>query len=237
MKKIVMTGVILGLLLMAPVSALCGDSDNGQDEEKVAAIQNRIFFRHHELGLSTGYIADDDFFHVYPMAASYTYNFNELWSLEVARFQYMFTQEKDLKEDLLVLGVEPSRYPEQKFALHSHLIIKPLYGKAAFFNRRIVNHETYFFVGGGATQYEWIRSFGESETENAPSLSFGGGMKFFLNERFCLNFEIRDVMNFREDATKNNVFFGLGLGFRFDLSARKTETDPTVEKLKEILDR
>jgi outer membrane beta-barrel protein len=226
-------GLILTLLLLInPTLAFC----QSVDEEKVTAIQNRIFFRHHELGISGGYIADDDFFHVYPLSGSYTFNYNELLSLEVFRIQYMFTQEKDLREELLALGVEPSRYPEQKYALHSHLIIKPLYGKAAFFNRGIVNHETYFFVGGGATRYEWIRSYGENETEDAPSLSFGGGMKFFLNEKFCLNFEVRDVMNFREDATKNNVFFGVGLGFRFDLLPRKTEEDPTLQKLKKILD-
>jgi outer membrane beta-barrel protein len=237
MKQNVLTGVVLGFLLLLPVSAMCDDSKESETEEKVAAIQNRVFFRYHELGLSTGYIADDDFFHIYPLAASYTFNYSELWSLEVFRFQYMFTQEKDLKGELLELGVEPSRYPEQKYALHSHLIIKPFYGKSAFFNRSIINHETYFFAGGGVTQYEWLRSYGESETENAPSLSFGGGMKFFLNDRFCLNFEIRDVVNIREDDTENNVFFGLGLGFRFDLSPRESETDPTVEKLKEILDR
>lgn len=237
MKKNLLAGMVLGFLLLVPVSAMCRDAKENETEEKVAAIQNRVFFRHHELGLSTGYIADDDFFHVYPMAASYTFNYSELWSLEVFRFQYMFTQEKDLKDELLDLGVEPSRYPEQKYALHSHLVIKPLYGKSAVFNQNIVNHETYFFAGGGVTRYEWIRSFGEKETEDAPSLSFGGGMKFFLNDRFCLNLEIRDVMNFREDAVKNNVFFGLGFGFRFDLSPRESETDPTVEKLKEILDR
>jgi outer membrane beta-barrel protein len=237
MKKNVWKWVLFGCLLLVPVSGLCAGSKESRDEEKVAAVQNRVFFKHHELGLSAGYIADDDFFHNYPLAVNYTFNYNELWSLEVFRFQYMFTMEKDLKDELLALDVEPSRYPEQTYALHSHLIFKPLYGKSAFFNNSIVNHETYFFAGGGVTQYEWNRSFGETETETAPSLSFGGGMKFFLNDRFCLNFEIRDIMNFREDATKNNVSVGLGLGFRFDLSARKSETDPAVEKLKEILDR
>lgn len=219
-------------LMLASVSAWCEEGD----EETVAAIQNRIFFRHHELGLSAGYIADDDFFHIYPISGSYTYNFNELFSLEVFRFQYMFTQEKDLKSELIDIGVQPSRYPEQKFALHSHLVIKPLYGKDAVLNRGIVNHETYFFLGGGITRYEWIRSYGGNEAEDAPSLSLGGGMKFFLNERFCLNVEVRDVVIFREDDMENNVFFGLGLGFRFDLSPRTSEDDPTIEKLRKILD-
>ena len=230
-KRMALLLLVLNLLL--PVSGWCADDD----EEKVAAIQNRIFHKYHELSLSAGYIADDDFFHIYPVSAGYTFNFNEHYSWEVVRYQYMFTQEKDLKAELLDIGVQPSRYPEQKYALHSHLVVKPLYGKDTVLNRGIVNHETYFFIGGGVVRYEWIRSYGENETEDAPSLSVGAGMKFFLNEKFCLNVEIRDLVNFREDDTENNLYFGLGLGFRFDLSPRERRVDPTVEKLKEILDR
>ena len=233
MKKRIILWVLLALALFYPVCAMCA----GGDDEKVTAVQNRIFFRHHELDLSTGYIADDDFFQIFPLAASYTYNLNDLWSFEVLRFEYMFTREKDLKSELKNLGVQPSRYPEQKYALHSHIVFKPFYGKSAYLNRSIVNHETYFFAGGGVTRYKWIRSYGKSETENAPSVSLGAGMKFFLNERFCLNVELRDVMNFRKDNTENNVFFGMGLGFRFDLSPRKSQVDTSVEKLKKILEK
>ena len=228
-----MTGLLLILMLILPVSGWCA----GDDEEKVDAIQNRVFHKYHELGLSAGYIADDDFFHIYPISVNYTFNYNDQFSWEVLRYQYMFTQEKDLKDELLDIGVQPSRYAEQKYALHSHLVWKPLYGKDAVLNRSIVNHETYFFAGGGVVRYEWITSYGENETEDAPSLSLGVGMKFFLNQKFCLNVEIRDQVNFREDDTENNVYFGLGLGFRFDLSPRKQKADPTVKKLKNILDK
>ncbi len=234
MKRKRMAGLLLVLVLLVPVIGWCADDD---DDEKVAAIQNRIFHKYHELALSAAYIADDDFFHIYPLAASYTFNYNEHLSWEVLRYQYMFTQEKDLKAELLDIGVQPSRYPEQKYALHSHLVFKPLYGKDTVLNRGIVNHETYVFIGGGVVRYEWIQSYGENETEDAPSLSLGAGMKFFLNQKFCLNVEIRDLVNFREDDTENNLYFGLGLGFRFDLSPRKKRVDPTVEKLKTILDR
>lgn len=233
MKRKRIAGLLLILVLTLPVSGWGADDD----EEKVAAIQNRIFHKYHELGLSAGYIADDDFFHIYPVGASYAFNYNEHFSWEVLRYQYMFTQEKDLKAELLDIGVQPSRYPEQKYALHSHIVFKPLYGKDAVLNRSIVNHETYIFIGGGVVRYEWIQSYGENETEDAPSLSFGAGMKFFLNEKFCLNVEIRDLVNFREDDTENNVYFGLGIGFRFDLLPRERKGDPTVEKLKKILDK
>ncbi len=231
MKKRLLAGMIAALMLMLPAQAMSEE----KKDARVEAIQNRIFFKHHEVDLSIGYMADDDFFHVYPLGLGYTFNYNDLWSIEVLRFQYMFTQEKDLKTDLLDIGVQPSRYPEQKYAFHSHLVCKPLYGKSAVLNGNIVNHETYFFLGGGVVRYEWIPSYGETETEDAPSLSFGAGMRFFLNERFCLNFEVRDLFNFREDDTENNVFFGLGLGYRFDLAPRKVQVDPTVEKLKTIL--
>ncbi|MBW2366287.1 MAG: outer membrane beta-barrel domain-containing protein [Deltaproteobacteria bacterium] len=231
MKKMIVLGLAIGLCLMIFQSAWGDETDN----EQVYAVQNRIFHRYHEIGAFAGYIADDDFFHIYPVSLGYTFNFKEHFSWEVARFQYMITQEKDLKAELLDIGVQPSRYPEQQYALHSHLIFRPFYGKDAVLNRGIVNRETYFFIGGGATHYEWNRSFGENETENAPSLSFGVGMKYFLNQKFCLNFEIRDMVTFREDDTENNIHFGIGIGFRFDLSARKSQEDPTIQKLKGIL--
>lgn len=233
MKKLLGGLLVLGLLLMNYQPAWAEE----KNEEQVYAIQNRIFHRYHELGVFVGYIADDDFFHVYPVSLGYTFHFNEHLSWEVARLQYMLTQDKDLKADLIDIGVQPSRYPEQQYALHSHLIFKPLYGKDAVLNRGIINNETYFFIGGGVTHYEWNRSFGDDETENAPSLSLGVGMKYFLNQKFCVNFEIRDLITFREDDTENNVHFGIGLGFRFDISPRNSELDPTVHKLKEILDR
>ena len=231
MKKKLVFWLILGLCLFN-IQPVWGDE---HDEEQVYAIQNRIFHRFHEIDFSGGYIADDDFFHIYPISLGYTFNFNEHLSWEVARLQYMVTQEKDLKADLLDVGVQPSRYPEQQYALHSHLLFKPLYGKDAVLNRGIVNHETYLFIGGGVTYYTWNRSFGKDETEAAPSLSFGVGMKFFLNQKLCINFEIRDLMNFREDDMENNIQLSIGLGFRFDLSPRKSEEDSAVTKFKKML--
>ena len=66
-------------------------------------------------------------------------------------------------------------------------------------------------------------------------MSFGAGLKYFITEKWCLNVEVRDLINFREDDTENNIYLGLGVGFRFDLSPRKVKEDPTVKKLKRIL--
>lgn len=234
MGKSVIIGFVVSVILLSGHWGWC---DSQTDEEKVYAIQNRIFHRKHELDLSLGYMADDDFFHVYPIGLGYTFHFNERIAWEVARLQYMVTQDKDLKSTLEdEFNVTPERFPEQKYSYHTHFVWKPLYGKHALLNRGIINNEIYFFAGAGMVHYEWQRSFGESETEDAGSLSFGAGLKYFLNQKFCLNFEIRELVNFREDDTENNLFFGLGLGYRFNLAPRRVEEDPSMKKLKRILD-
>ncbi len=229
--------VVIGIILTTLVfGSQLGWCETATGEEKVSAVQNRVFHRSHELDLSVGYIADDDFFHVYPIGLGYTYHFTEGIAWEVARAQYMFNSDKDLKATLRNdFNVQPELFPEQRYMLHTHFVYKPLYGKHAFRNHSVINNEISFFAGPGIVRYEWEYSTGETKTEDALSISFGAGMKFFLSERWCLNVEVRDLMNFREDETENNIYFGLGVGFRFDLAPRKVKEDPTVKKLKRIL--
>jgi outer membrane beta-barrel protein len=212
-------------------------SEDISPAEKVYAVQNRIFQKTNEIDFSVGYIADDDFYHVYPLSVGYTWHLSEHWSWEVVRLGYMFNQDKDLKTKLEDdFSVTPERFPEQKFMYHTHLMFRPLYGKSAFLNRRLVNNEIYFFVGAGQVNYEWNYSTGETKDENVLSASFGTGVRFFISKSFCVNIEVRDLMNFREDETQNNINFSLIMGYRFNLAPRRAEEDLTVKKIKEILD-
>ena len=233
MFKRVLVGLVLVVMVLGAQSGLC---DSQSSEEQVLAVQNRIFHRSHEIDLSVGYIADDDFFHVYPVGIGYTFHFNDHIAWEVCRAQYMFNVDKDLKETLQdEFGVQPEEFAEQQYMLHTHLVYSPLYGKHAFMNRSVINNEIYFFAGPGTVHYEWDYSSGESKSEDAFSLSFGMGLKYFLSKSTCLNFEIRDLVNLREDDTENNIYFGVGLGYRFNLAPRKAEEDPTMKKLDKIL--
>jgi outer membrane beta-barrel protein len=230
----VLAGFVAALILLSGNSGWC---DSQTDEEKVYAVQNRVFHRNHQLDLSIGYIADDDFFHVYPVSLGYTFHFGQHLSWEVMRFGYNYNQDKDLKQTLEdEFAAQPERFSEQMYMYHSHLVFKPLYGKHAFMNRGIINNEIYLFAGAGMVHYEWDYSDGRTDSEDAVSISLGAGMRFFLNQTFCLNVEIRDLINLREDDTENNLYFGAGIGYRFNLAPRKVEEDPTVKKLKNILE-
>jgi outer membrane beta-barrel protein len=233
MGKRLVVGLVLGVMLLGVHPGWC---DSQSSEEQVFAVQNRVFHRSHEIDLIGGYIADDDFFHVYPLGIGYTFHFNDHIAWEVCRAQYMFNSEKDLKRTLeQEFSVQPERFAEQKYMLHTHLVYSPLYGKHAFMNRGIINNEIYLFAGAGTVRYEWNYSTGESSSEDAFSLSFGVGLKYFLSKKTCLNLEIRDLVNLREDDNENNLYFGIGLGYRFNLSPRKVEEDPTMKKLDKIL--
>lgn len=225
--------LVIGMLLLNGQWAWCDDS---QGDEEVFAVQNRVFHRNHEIDLSVGYIADDEYYTVFPVSLGYTFSFNENWSWEVGRFQYFFNQDRNLQEDLINdFGAQTEYFSEPKYMANTHLVFKPLYGKSAVMNRSVVNHETYFFAGPGVTRYEREFSNGDTETEDAVNASFGAGFRYFLSQRYCLNFEIRDIVSFRDENTENNLYFGIGLGWRFNLSPRKVEEDPTAKKLDKIL--
>jgi outer membrane beta-barrel protein len=232
--------LFLGIALF--VAVVCCWVSNGwceeqRTEEEVFAVQNRVFHKSHEIDLSIGYIADDEFFMVYPISVGYTYHLNEMFSWEVGRLQYFFNKDRGLKGTLEdpPFNAQAEFFNEPKYMVNSHLVFRPLYGKSAFMNKRVVNHETYLFAGPGITGYEREYSNGDSDTEDVLNLSFGAGFKYFLNQRWCLNVEVRDIISFRSDDNENNVYFGIGVGYRFDMAPRKVEEDPTMKKLAKIL--
>jgi outer membrane beta-barrel protein len=228
--------IFLAFLMSVFFPGACFTQDKG-GEEKVFAVQERIFHRDHELSFCFGYIPDDDFYSVFPVGIGYTYHFNDFLAWEVARGQYLVTQEKHLKKTLEGdYGVTPSEFLEPQYMVHSNLMIKPFYGKESIWNRSIINQESYFLLGGGIVNYKKRYSFGTSGSETAPSLCFGYGVKYFLSKSLAMNLELRDLVNFKKEKTENNVDLGMSLSYRFNLSPRKTEQDETVDKLKQLLE-
>lgn len=227
--------ITLTLLMIFGYTGMVWGDDTGQ-EEKVSAVQNKIYHRSHELGLAAGYIPDDDFYEVFPVGAYYMFSFNEDWAWEVVRAQYNLNIEKDLKKELQDrFGVSPSEFSEPQYMVHSNIVYKPFYGKFAFRNRKVINSETFFVLGGGVASFENKRNFEDSTSEIVPSLSLGLGTRLFLSKSWAMNFELRNYTNFREERTENRFYLGVSIGLRFNLSARKKDRDPRMEKLNQYL--
>jgi len=234
MKRLIQITIIFWVVFGC---AAIGLGEDTLDGETVAAVQDRVFFRHHEIDLGLGYIPDDDFYELYPAELGYTYNFNDHVAWNVINLHWMFDQEKDLKEKLEEeFGVAPESIDKTVYALHSNLIFKPLYGKSVYGNNRVINHETFFSLGGGFVAYETETSLGDTETKMMSSISLGIGQKVFIGHKLCVNFELKDWINFKEDEIENNLWFGISMGFRFNLSARKSEQDQRIQRVGQYLE-
>ncbi len=239
MKRVLMLSLML-LSLIAEVEAshAQGTEKDQNKAEKVYAIQNRIYHRFHELDLSCAYMADEDFFYSFPVGIGYSYHLNDHFGWEVIRGQWIFTGEKDIKKTLEDdFGLTPSEFSRPRYMLHSHLLIKPFYGKEAIWNKSILNRETYFLLGGGAINYKKEFTYRESKSEYALSLSLGVGTKYFISESLCVNIELRDLVNFREDNVDNRIYLGASFGFRFNLRPREVAGDGKVEKAQRYLEK
>jgi len=224
----------LALSLLLPPAALAAEPKKLGEE--VFAIQERLFDRDHEVGLVTGYIPDEDFDHAFPLGLDYVFRFNENVSWEVGRVQYILNMDKDLKTDLEDdFGATPSEFDRIKYSVHSNLLLTPSYGKDAFWNRGILNHETFLALGAGVMVYERETSSGSKSTTVSPSLSFGIGRKYFLTPTLCLNVEVRDFVNFKDSGVENHIYLGIGVGYRFNLAPRKPPEDEAAKRLKGYL--
>lgn len=226
------------LILLLLVTLDHGYSEESGTTEPVLAIQEKIFHKYHELSVVTGYIPSDDFYHVYPFGIAYTFNFDDHLSWEVGRLYANFNTEKDLLDKLLNgFGAAPVEYYEPKFQLLSHFVFRPFYGKDSIMNKWVVNHETYFFAGGGIDFYQkkYPHGYSPASDEAGPVISFGAGIKYFINDSFNISFELRDYVTYRGGEADNNMWFGVNMGFRFNLGARKAYTDDTLEILNGYL--
>ncbi len=234
MKKI--SKLIFCIFLVLLSSIVTAAEDFEDKEARVEAIQEKIYHTYHEFDLDVGYIPDDDFFQAIPMSLGYTYNYNDLYGVNI-RGSYVYNRERRLKKDLEDdFGVTASEFKKIQYMAHIYGVYTPMYGKDAFLNKTIINHETYLMAGVGLVNYNSDFTFGPSETSTAVSASFILGKKIFLNEKFCLNFEIRDMLNFSDGETINNFWFGVSLGYRFNLSPRKSRNAEVLESLGRYLE-
>lgn len=232
MNKLHKFSITILVFFIFAANGICGESKEGGS---INAIQDKTFHRYHEIDLCLGYIPDDDFYKVYPVGASYTYNYNDWLSFDFRGYT-MVNEDKDIKKTLEKdFGAAPEQFSEPQNMFHGHFLFRPFYGKSAILNKGIINHESYVYAGYGIVNYKKQYSSGESSSENAQSFSFGIGTKYFINQNVTMSFEIRDMINYKDEKMENNIWFGINVGFQFNFAARKTQKDETVDNLRRYL--
>jgi outer membrane beta-barrel protein len=161
----------------------------------VAAVQDRLYRLNHELSLGVGLLPADAFYKGYFASVSYTYHFNDTFAWQVGRGAYSYNVKTSLRQQLeRDFGVVPTAAAfedEVQWMVGSDLVLSPIYGKMAFFNRKVLHFQAS--VLGGVTIFKL-----NTDTGFRPAANLGLGLRFFTNQ----------TISFRLDVTNNFVFTG-----------------------------
>jgi len=192
--------LITALALIAAGGPAAAQSSEG---ERVFAIQNRRHLLSHEFSAGVGVLPIDAFFKGVTFSGAYTYHFSDLYAWEAIHGIYSKQIATDLEEELETnFGVRPTEHEGWDYALGSHLVFKPFYGKIAAGNRRVVHHESYLVIGPSAAHLP---------TGFAPGGSAGVGLRFFPWRLLSVRFDVRYLGHVGEGDLRNDVWLSLGL--------------------------
>jgi outer membrane beta-barrel protein len=198
------------LVLLAPGGAALADTtDEGLDQGRVYAIQNRAFRMNHEFALSLGFLPLDAFYKMFTIGGHYVVHFDEVWAWEAVHLNYS----KYLDVDTGLRGELASRWdasptdPEANridFTLDTNLMFKPMYGKAVVLGDTIAFGETYLVLGVGTAKFE---------TAWYPAINVGLGFRVYLGETISLRLEVREYIHFGEGGAGGTLQFALAFAY------------------------
>ncbi len=205
------------ILLLAPSPARAQLEFAG-DSPRVFSIQGRPYRLGHEFQMGLGVLPLDAFYVGAVIGASYTYHISDFWSWEIASGNYSLNFDSGLSGRLLEqFSVEPVRGGGDHIKVFgtTALVVKPLFGKLAIFNRDTVYSETFFVAGVGPML--------KGETWK-PTVALGGGMRFWLSQSLSVRLDIRDQLVFATFIPDHTLFIMLSASLNYYNPTRQQGT-------------
>lgn len=186
-----------------------------REEGQLAVLQNRKHNMQSEIFGSIGGLPADAYNKGLTFSGGYAIHFNQFVAWEVGEFTYAITFDSDLKKklsritDLYTFGTP--QLPEINWFVSSHLVLKPIYGKQAIFNREIIHLEAYLLAGPAIIN----RSL--PDTEFDPGANVGAGVRFWIAKDTSVRIDVQELLFY---GTKTKDFesalhIHAGLSFNF----------------------
>ncbi|OGQ81701.1 MAG: hypothetical protein A2289_03375 [Deltaproteobacteria bacterium RIFOXYA12_FULL_58_15] len=209
---------VLAVTLASP--AFAADEDESVDipevediegnEKRLDILQNRKYEMLHEVTLLGGTFPADPFYKGVTATLGYTLHFNQVLAWEVLQFSYSFNIETKLKKDLDRVAAGQNQlgdeFPEIEWVVGSHLVLKPLYGKEALFNTKVVHLELHLMAGPAFVR----RSAGDNPLPFGFDAGFG--VRLWLEKWVCLRFDIMELVYF-VPKPEQAIHLHVGVGF------------------------
>jgi len=200
------------------VTVLFSTAVHSQDEFEYVEVLDEPHYSltnrfHFDLELAT--LPLDAYYKPLLLEAAASYQFHELFSLEIIRFGFPFyVHDTGLNNQIaaLVTAADPDNpqgsdtskeLRDMRYRLSSTLFLNLLYSKSNWFNREIVYH--FWQVGIGP-------SFADMKHAKQYGVDLTARVRFFLSNRWMLNMRGGMSFGFNSDAPSQMLFFSVGGG-------------------------
>jgi outer membrane beta-barrel protein len=172
------------VLAAVPARAQYDDEDGGGT---AVVIQDRQFNMAHEFTTSVGTYPLDAFKKGVALTGRYTLHIDDFNAWEIAGGSYSLNVDTGLGNYLRDnFNVQATKLPELVLVLDSNYVMKPLYGKFAFFNSLITYQELILLMG--VTVSVW------DDGSFRPGPDVGAAIRFFVWDWLSLRFDLRHAL-------------------------------------------
>lgn len=206
------------LVSMVGATGAAAEYDDEVGGGQAVVIQNRAFDLGHEFTFSAGLVPLDAFYKGLSGTFRYTLHLDEFIAWEVGGGSYSFNVDTDLRTQLVErFAVAPDALDQITVFGQSNLVIKPIYGKYALFNRALIYTELYFVLGAAVGYY--------SDGSFRPAPDYGAGLRFFVTDWFSVRTDVRHFIFFNgipfadpNSTIDNVVHLSVGASFNFGIA-------------------
>jgi outer membrane beta-barrel protein len=177
-------------------------------------VQDRRFGQTHEVSGWFGVLPMDAFTKGVTLTGGYTWHPSNLWGWEVAQVTGSFGIDTRLADELAALPQPVGPTPFETVQLYgtSNLVFKPIYGKLALMNRRVVWCEAFLVAGGGV---------GRLTNTTRPVADIGLGTRVYAGDRASLRLDVRQLWFFQGASAQGELWVALGLGVDLGTKERR----------------
>lgn len=186
----------------------------GQREQgQLEVLQNRKYNLLNELIVTVGGLPADAYNKGLTITGGYALHFSQFVAWEVGTFTYSYNIDSGLKEKLVrvvnLYGLGTPELPEINWFVTSNLVLKPIYGKQAIFNRNVIHVEAFLLAGPA------IVNRSTPDTEFSIGANFGAGLRFWLSEHTSLRIDIQELLFYGSNTKEIESALHLHAGFGF----------------------
>lgn len=163
-----------------------------REQGQLEVLQNRKYNLLNEIFIEVGGLPADAYNKGLTGTVGYALHLSQFVAWEVGQFTYSYTINSGLKDKLLrivdLYGFDQPELPEINWFVSSHLVLKPIYGKQAIFNRKLIHMEAFILAGPA------IVNRSTPDTEFSIGANFGAGLRLWMTQKTSLRIDIQELL-------------------------------------------